>query len=51
MNQFKMDENDLYEKSDIKLIYVGPKMYVELKHIWQPKPQAAVTPPPTYPAQ
>ena len=27
------------KKSDIKLVYVGSNMYVELKHIRQPKPQ------------
>ena len=39
LNQFKMSEKELHEKSDIKLVYVGRNMYVELKHIWQPKPQ------------
>ena len=36
LNQFKLSDNELYEKSDIKLIYVGHKMYMELKHICQP---------------
>ena len=35
-NQFKLSEDELYKKSDIKLIYVGYNMYVELKHIRQP---------------
>ena len=39
LQQFKMSEEELYAKSDIKLIYVGRDMYVELKHIRQPKPQ------------
>ena len=38
-NQFKLSEEELYDKSDIKLIYVGHNMYVELKHIRQPQPQ------------
>ena len=36
MNQFKFSEDELYDKSDVKLIYVGHNMYVELKHIHQP---------------
>ena len=39
LNQFKMSEKELHEKSDIKLVYVGCNMYVELKHVRQPKPQ------------
>ena len=39
LEQFKMSEEELHAKSDIKLIYVGRDMYVELKHIRQPKPQ------------
>ena len=39
LNQFKMSEKELHEKSDIKLVYIGCNMYVELKHIRQPKPQ------------
>ena len=39
LNQFKLDEDDLYLKSDIKLVYVGHNMFVELKHIRQPKLQ------------
>ena len=38
MNQFKLSEDALYERSDIKLIYMGHNMYVELKHICQPWP-------------
>ena len=34
-----MSKEELHAKSDIKLIYVGRDMYVELKHIRQPKPQ------------
>ena len=34
-----MSEKELHEKSDIKLVYVGCNMYVELKHVRQPKPQ------------
>ena len=39
LKQFKMDEDELYSKSDIRLVYVGHDMYVELKHIRQPKPK------------
>ena len=39
LKQFKMSEKELHEKSDIKLVYVGCNMYVELKHVRQPKPQ------------
>ena len=38
MKQFKMSEDELYAKSDVKLVYVGRDMYVELKHIRQPRP-------------
>ena len=41
--QFKLTEDEWYEKSDVKLIYVGHQMYVKLKHIHQPWPQ--VSPP------
>ena len=34
-----MSEEELHAKSDIKLVYVGRDMYVELKHIRQPRPQ------------
>ena len=43
MNQFKFDKDELYEKSDIKLVYVGHNMYAELKHIRQPRPQLTHT--------
>ena len=33
MNQFKLNEDELYEKSDVKLVYTGHNMYVELKKI------------------
>ena len=49
MNQFKYDEDDLYKKSDIKLVYVGHHMFAELKHIRQPKPQLTPTVPTTSP--
>ena len=39
LKQFRMDEDELYSKSDIKLVYVGHDMYVELKHIRQQKPK------------
>ena len=39
LKQFKMSKKELHEKSDIKLVYVGCNMYVELKHVRQPKPQ------------
>ena len=45
MNQFKFDKDELYEKSDIKLVYVGHNTYAELKHIWQPRPQPIPTVP------
>ena len=38
MKQFKMSEDELYAKSDVKLVYVGLDMYVELKHVRQPMP-------------
>ena len=33
INQFKYDDDELYKKSDIKLVYVGHHMFAELKHI------------------
>ena len=41
MNQFKYSEDNLYKKSNVRLVYVGHKMYAELKHIQQPKPKPA----------
>ena len=38
INQFKYDDDELYNKSDIRLVYVGHHMFAELKHIRQPKP-------------
>ena len=38
INQFKYDDDELYNKSDIRLIYVGYHMFAELKHIRQPRP-------------
>ena len=49
LNQFKYDEDDLYKKSDIKLVYVRHHMFAELKHIRQPKPQPTPTVPTTSP--
>ena len=45
LKQFKMDENEMYSKSDIRLVYVGHDMYVKLKHIHQPRPQSQVNKP------
>ena len=33
INQFKYDDDELYKKSDIKLVYVGHHMFAKLKHI------------------
>ena len=49
INQFKYDDDELYNKSDIRLVYVGHHMFAELKHIRQPKPSlmpATLTTPP-----
>ena len=48
LNQFKLSDEALYEWSDVKLVYVGHHMFMEIKHIHQPKPQ--VSPPPTAPS-
>ena len=48
LNQFKLSGEALYEWSDVKLIYVGHHMFMEIKRIRQPKPQ--VSPPPTAPS-
>ena len=42
LNQFKLSDDALYERSNIKLVYVGHHMFVELKHIRQPKPNMPV---------
>ena len=47
MNQFKYDDEELYDKSDIRLIYCGHSMFAELKHICQPKPQPVLATPVT----
>ena len=49
INQFKYDDDELYKKSDIRLVYVGHHMFAELKHIRQPKPQPTLTTPTTSP--
>ena len=49
INQFKYDDDELYKKSDIRLVYVGHHMFAELKHIRQPKPQPTPTTPTTSP--
>ena len=48
-NQFKYNDNELYRKSDIRLVYVGHHMFAELKHIRQPKPQPTPATPTTSP--
>ena len=49
VNQFKYDDDKLYKKSDIRLVYIGHHMFAELKHIRQPKPQPTLTTPTTSP--
>ena len=49
INQFKYDDNELYKKSDIRLVYVGHHRFAKLKHIRQPKPQPTPTTPTTSP--
>ena len=49
INQFKYDNDELYKKSDIKLVYVGHHMFAKLKHIRQPNPQPTPTVPTTSP--
>ena len=38
LNQFRLSDDALYEKSKVKLVYVGHHMFVELKDIRIPKP-------------
>ena len=38
LNQFRLSEDALYERSKVKLVYVGHHMFIELKHIRLPKP-------------
>ena len=49
INQFKYDDDELYNKSDIRLVYVGHHMFAELKHIRQPKPPPTPATPTTSP--
>ena len=49
INQLKYDDDELYNKSDIRLVYVGCHMFVELKHIRQPKPSLMPATPTTPP--
>ena len=49
INQFKYDDDELYNKSDIRLVYVGHRMFAELKHIRQPKPSLTLATPMTPP--
>ena len=38
LNQFRLTEDALYERSKVKLMYVGHHMFIELKDIRLPKP-------------
>ena len=42
LNQFRLSEDALYERSKVKLVYVGHHMFVELKDICVPKPTPPV---------
>ena len=42
MNQLKYNDDELYEKNDIRLVYVGHHMFAELKHIRQPQTSPSV---------
>ena len=44
LNQFRLSEDALYERSKVKLVYVGHHMFTELKDIHLPKPVPAQTP-------
>ena len=33
INQFKYEDDEIYNNSDIRLVYVGNHMFAELKHI------------------
>ena len=35
-HQFNMTKEEIFDKSQIKLIYLGPGQYVEIKHVRQP---------------
>ena len=46
LNQFRLSEDALYERSKVKLVYVGHRMFNELKDIRLPKPsppESAIT--------
>ena len=47
INQFKYDDDELYNKSDIRFVYVGYHMFAELKHIRQPRPTLTLMTVPT----
>ena len=42
MNQFKYNNDELYEKSNIRLVYIGHHMFAKLKHIRQPQTSPSV---------
>ena len=42
LNQFHLSEDALYERSKVKLMYVGHHMFIELKDICLPKPTPSV---------
>ena len=42
LNQFRLSEDALYERSKVKLVYVGHHMLIELKDICLPKPTPPV---------
>ena len=42
LNQFHLSEDALYERSKVKLVYVGHHMFIELKDIRLPKPTPPV---------
>ena len=42
LNQFRLSEDALYERSKVKLVYVGHHMFVKIKDIRLPKPTPPV---------
>ena len=42
LNQFRLSEDALYERSKVKLVYVGHHMFIKLKDIRLPKPTPPV---------
>ena len=42
LNQFRLSEDALYERSKVKLVYVGHHMFTELKDIHLPRPTPSV---------